>query len=280
MLTEADSHLGPDQPPARAASRGASAWPSRSTGATASATASPAARCRRRRPTAPPPARASASATDDALRARLRRLARARGRSTRRRSTALRRRRLPRPARLRARATTRRCARGSVPGRRPATTCASYIDAVRRGAAGRRPVRRARGRLDLRGRRPRAPGDPRPLPARVRRPPDRQRALDGRGGRRRRRPRRRADAGAPGAARSTRCSATPRGWRRWAGRRRRWRGPTRLADRRRGARRGRRGERGRVGARGDRAERDAPRRRSAAWAGRASGRGDGLHQRL
>ena len=41
-------------------------------------------------------------------------------------------------------------------------------------------VRRARGRLDLRDRRPRPAGDPRALSARRGRPPDGQRALDGR----------------------------------------------------------------------------------------------------
>ena len=51
---------------------------------------------------------------------------------------------------------------------------------LRRGACGERPVRRARGRLDLRDRRGGPAGDARALSARERRPPDRQRALDGR----------------------------------------------------------------------------------------------------
>ena len=57
----------PRQPPAGAASRGASAWPSRSRGAPARATASPAARCRRRRPTAPARARAFGVGEDERL---------------------------------------------------------------------------------------------------------------------------------------------------------------------------------------------------------------------
>ncbi len=68
-----------------------------------------------------------------------------------------------------------------VPG--PALRPAPLHHAVRPRARGLRPGGRARRRLDLRGHRPRAAGDPRALPARHRRPPDGQRALDGRGGR-------------------------------------------------------------------------------------------------
>ena len=86
---------------------------------------------------------------------------------------------------------------------------ASLHRPLRRGAARLRPLRRALGRFDLRGRRARAPGDPRPLPARDRRPPGLQRPLDGRRRRRAHRARRGADARAAALARSTRCSGTP-----------------------------------------------------------------------
>ena len=78
---------------------------------------------------------------------------------------------VPRAARRAASATSRRCA-GRVPG-------AGYdLRALHRAASARRwlaadLVRRALGRLDLRGRRARPARDPRPLPARRRRPPDR-----------------------------------------------------------------------------------------------------------
>ena len=55
-----------------------------------------------------------------------------------------------------------------------------YLDAVRHGARRRRPRRRPRRRLDLRARPVRPARGPDPVPARLRRPPDHQRALDGR----------------------------------------------------------------------------------------------------
>ena len=59
-----------------------------------------------------------------------------------------------------------------------------YLDlrAVRRSARRRRSGGRARRRVGVRARRPRAAGDPRPVPPRRGRPPERQRPLDGAGG--------------------------------------------------------------------------------------------------
>ena len=229
---------GAHQPAARAAARGASAWRSRSTGATASATSSPAGRCRRRRPTAPPRASASASREDDtcvlvfggSLGARTINEAAV---------EALAGAAVPRPARVRARATTRRCARGSAPIRRQLRP-ARVHHALRRGAAGQRPrASRAPAARSSRSPRTGARRSSFPYPARDRRPPDRQRALDGA-----RRARRWSSPDAEltpeRLAREVRALlGDARGWRRWGGRRRRWRGPTPPADRRRGARRGR-----------------------------------------
>ena len=257
----------PHQPAARAAARAASAWPSRSTGRDGRALPRHrAARCRRRPPTAPPRARASASRADDAVRARLRRLARRaldqRGRGRRRSPDA------PfRVLHVAGRARLRRAARAARAGRRT-TTCARYIDAVRRRAA-RRPtscVARAGGsifEIAAAG----LPGDPRPLPARRRRPPDRQRPLDGRA----RAPRvvvpdAELDARAAARARSTRRRCRPAHAARRDGARRRARWPARRRARRSPAR-ARGGARRAQGARDRRARELAERlaARGPAW---------------
>ena len=75
-----------------------------------------------------------------------------------------------------------------------------YVVAVRAGAGRRRPRGRPRRRLGVRARPVRPAGDPDPVSARLRRPPDRQRALDG-GGRRRDDPRRRRADARSGCAR-------------------------------------------------------------------------------
>ena len=164
----------PHQPPARAARRGASASRSRSRAAT------PPRYLVTGRPVPPPSTdRAAARARfglagedDRACSSSAARSARAR--STRRRSRPSR----TRPYRvLHVAGRARRRARCAAPG--PHYDLRDYIDAVRRGARRRRPARRARGRLGLRDRRARAAGDARPVSARGRRPPDRQRALDG-----------------------------------------------------------------------------------------------------
>ena len=75
---------------------------------------------------------------------------------------------LPRPARVRL--ARLRGAAGAARSRAAGQLRPARVHhAVRRGAPGQRPVRRPRRRLDLRGRRPRAPGDPRAL-SRTRRP--------------------------------------------------------------------------------------------------------------
>ena len=188
------------------------------------------------------------------VRARLRRLA---GRADDQRGggAGAGRRRLPRAARLRQRATTRRCARGSAPIRRPTTTCAS---SSRRSArrcwpatcASRAPAARSSRSPPTGARRSSCPTP-------TRRPTTRARTRAGW-----------PQAGAAvvvadaeltperlaqrGAAR---CWAIARGWRRWDGRRRRWRGPTPLSGSPRRCSPPRRGER--------------TRRRRARWPHRA-----------
>ena len=193
VLTEADSHLGiTNRLLAPRARRVCLAFPieGRSGGryvVTGRPVPAPGDRCRRRagalrHRTATRPACSSSAARW------------ARGRSTRRRCEAFARRALSRAAR-RGHARPRRA---GTARRRRALRPAPVHRGLRRGARRLRPVRRARRRLDLRDRGRGQAGDPRPLSARQRRPPDRQRALDGAGGRRGRRARRRADGGAPG----------------------------------------------------------------------------------
>ena len=157
-----------------------------------------------------------------ALRARVRRLAR-RPLAQPRGGRGVRRRALPRAAR-------RRPARlpGPAGARARTTTCATTC-AVRPGAGGRRPRGRPRRRLDLRARAVRAARRARAVPARDRRPPDRQRALDGGGRRGGRAGRRRADARAAARRRRRDRCSTRRGCARWPRPRRAWRGPTRRA---------------------------------------------------
>ena len=155
-------------------------------------------------------ARAAFGIPPDAdLRARVRRLAR-RALDQPRRGRGVRRRALPRPPRPRrprlrraprSRASTTTCASTST---RSASALAAADLAVARAGGSRvraRPVRPA--------------GDPDPVSARLRRPPDRQRALDGRRRRRHDPARRRADARSGCARRSTSCSPTPSGSPRW-----------------------------------------------------------------
>ena len=105
-------------------------------------------------------------------------------------------------------------------GRAGALPPARVRAAPRRRARRRRPRRRPGGRLGHGDRRGRAARDPCPLSACDRRPPDRQRRLDGGGGRRRGDPRRRADRRAPARPRPTALLARRRrpadGWRRLA----------------------------------------------------------------
>ncbi len=96
-----------------------------------------------------------------------------------------------RPARPR-RAGGARAAGGLRPARVPRPR------RLRGCARGRRPGGRARGRVGVRDRRARAAGGARPLPARVGRPSERERALDVRRGRRGGDPRRGAQRRAPG----------------------------------------------------------------------------------
>ena len=84
-----------------------------------------------------------------------------------------------------------------------------------RRAGGRRPRRGPGGRLGDGGGGRRAARDPCSLSARDRRPPDRQRPLDGGRWRRDRDRRRRADPRAPAAPRRPRCWPTPSAWRGW-----------------------------------------------------------------
>ena len=158
--------------------RGASASPSRSRAATASATSSPAAPSRPRSSDRAAARAAFGIPPDGDLRADLRRLAR-RALDQPRRGRGVRGRALPRPPRAR-RARLRRA------DARPArtTTCASTSTPFGQRARRRRPRRRPRRRLGVRARPVRPAGDPDPVSARLRRPPDRQRALDGRGRRR------------------------------------------------------------------------------------------------
>ncbi len=111
-------------------------------------------------------------------------------------------------------------------GSRRALPPARIRDPVRAGARRRRPRRRPRRRLGVRARPVRPAGDPDPVSARVRRPPDRQRALDGGGRRRDDPPGRRAHARSGSGPRSTPCSATPSGWPGWPPRRAAWRART------------------------------------------------------
>ena len=138
-----------------------------------------------------------------------------------------------------------------------------YVDPFGSRAGRRRPRGRARGRLGVRARPVRPAGDPHPVSARLRRPPDRQRALDGRR-RRRHDPRRRraepaAAAGRGGrAGRRTRsaCARWPTPPAPWRGRTRRRRSRAKCS-RPAGERQLRLG-RGRVGCRGG-LDRGAPR---------------------
>ena len=244
VLTEADSHLGlANRLLAGRARRVCLAFPI--AGREGSATWSPGGRCRRR----------CSSADRDAARRALRdrrrtraacwssAAARARARSTRPRS-----RRSP-SATPGATSTS-----STSPAPRLRRSCASALDAAPHASATRCSstsrtsatclaacdlVLAPLGRLDLRDRRGRAAGDPRSLPARDRRPPDRQRRLDGA-----RRARRSSIADAeltPSAlarARSARCSATRRGWSAMAAASRALAEPDAArADRRRGPRR-------------------------------------------
>ena len=145
---------------------------------------------------------------EETLRARVRRLARRaldQPRPRSRRSPA----RLPRAARLRARATTR-AARARAAG--AATTCASTstsptsADAL---AAADLVVARAGGSVFEIAAHGAARRSSCPIPHAAGRPPERQRALDGRGGRGGRDRRRRADARAAGA-RGRRAARRPR----------------------------------------------------------------------
>ena len=121
VLTEADSHLGPRQPRARAGRAARLPRVPASRAAAGVATASPVGRSRRRRPTAPAArARLGIEARRD-LRARLRRLAR-RALDQPRGDRGLRGRGLPRAARLRAPRLPGAERRGRGPR---ATTCAS-----------------------------------------------------------------------------------------------------------------------------------------------------------
>ena len=202
------------------AARGASASPSRSRAARASATWSPAGRCRPpcSPPTATRRASASASTAGDALPA-------GHGRQPGRpldqplRDRGARRARGPRlPRRPPGRAPRlRRAARSASRARRTATRytlldyepdlgdCLAACDLVLGRSGGSIFEVAAAGPA----------GDPRPLSARDRRPPERQRRLDG-GGRRGGRDRGRGDERRRGSPpRSAPCSATRRGWRRW-----------------------------------------------------------------
>ena len=88
---------------------------------------------------------------------------------------------------------------------RAALRPARLPDAVRDRARRRRRRRRALRRLGLRARPVRAAVGADPVPARLGRPPERQRAVDGRAGAARDPPRRRADPGAAARGRPTRC---------------------------------------------------------------------------
>ena len=213
VLTEADSHLGLDQPPARAPrAAGLPGLPDRGP-RRGEVPRHRAARSRRRRPTATPPAPASASTSATAA------CSSSAARWARARSTAPRSRASPtRPTACctpPAPATSPIARSAPRDGLRPARVHRR----LRRGAAGRRRLRRPLGRLDRRGRRPRPAGDPRALSARRGRPPGRQRALDGRRRRGRGRARRRPHARPGCGPRSTRCWAIPRAWPRWRSRR-------------------------------------------------------------
>ena len=85
----------------------------------------------------------------------------------------------------------------------------------RRLPRGLRPRPRPLRRLDLRADGSGPAGDPRSLPARHRRPPERQRRLDGAGRGGGRHSRRGAERQHASTRRSRDCSATRRGWRRW-----------------------------------------------------------------
>ena len=207
----------PRQPPAGAAGRGGSASPSRSRAARGSATWSPAGRSRRRcsRPTAARPGERFGIAADarcllvvgGSQGARSINLARDRG-LRRARGPRLPRPPPRRPPRLR-RAASARLAGGAA--RRPLHAARLRARPRRRAsppATWSSPAPAARSSR-CRGR---PAGDPRPLPARHRRPPERQRRLDGagRGGDGDRRRRAEPGAAAPsevgGAARRRRAA--------------------------------------------------------------------------
>ena len=156
----------PRQPAARAGSRGASASPSRSPAATGDALprdrpagAAAGDRPRGRAGALRPRRRRAAACSSSAGRS-------ARGRSTRRRSTAF----AGAPFRVLHAAGTRdfEALRARVPRRRALRPARPTSTRFGEALLAARPLRRAGGRVDLRGRRARAAGDPRPVSARDR----------------------------------------------------------------------------------------------------------------
>ena len=173
VLTEADSHLGPHQPPARRPRARASASRSRSPGRDGDRylVTGPARAGARRGPRRSARARSASTRTSRACSSSAARSAPARSTTPPPRRSAV----APyRVLHIAGRARLRRPDRA-----RPALRPARLPDPVRPRARGRRPRRRPRRRLDLRARPVRRPGGPDPVSARHRGPPDRQRPLDG-----------------------------------------------------------------------------------------------------